>query len=258
MQPYYFYPCSDEYPISQQFGENSSAYRQYGLSGHNGLDIAVPVGEPVYAAADGEVILAETDGSSAYGRQVRVQHTRALTIYAHLSRLNVHQGELVQAKQVIGWSGGECADPHAGNSSGPHLHFEIRPEAGGVPGYNGAVNPLPLLRGHDYDPAARPIYQVQVVAQELNVRTRPDMAARVVLVTRLGSEFSVLEEIEQSSMFWLRLYAPFPRYLCASQGGGHLCPPSADLYQPASGGELGRFRDHFLAQHRLHRSGTTK
>jgi hypothetical protein len=219
MQTYYFYPCSDEFPISQQFGENPGAYRQYGLAGHNGLDIALPVGRKVYVAGDGVVTVAETHGTSSYGRQVRIQHEEALTIYAHLSRLNVEVGQAVKAKDVIGWSGGAVDDLYAGNTTGPHLHFEIRPAAGGVPGYNGAANPLPLLRGHDYNPSAVPIYQVQVVAQQLNIRIQPDITSRVVALVGKGCEFSVLEEIYKENRLWLRLQAPYARYLCAEENG---------------------------------------
>lgn len=219
MQTFYFYPCSDEYPISQQFGENPASYRQYGLAGHNGLDIALTVGEKVYAAGSGVVTVAENLGTSSYGRQVRIQHEEALTIYAHLSRLNVEVGQKVNAKDVIGWSGGSVDDPYAGNSTGPHLHFEIRPTAGGVPGYNGAANPLPLLRGHDYNPSAVPIYQVQVVTQQLNIRTQPDITSRIVVMVEKGCEFSVLEEIRKENRLWLRLKAPYARYLCAEENG---------------------------------------
>lgn len=218
MQTMYFYPCSEEFPLSQLFGENPALYRQYGLAGHNGLDIALPDGQPVYAAADGEVVLAEAQGTSSYGRQVRLQHQEALSLYAHLSRIEVQEGEKAAAKQLIGWSGGAVTDPHAGNSTGPHLHFELRPAAGGVPGYNGAVNPLPLLCSHDFDPAAVPICQVQVVVPALNLRTKPDTAGRIVETAGLGAEFSILKEVEKDGMLWLRLQAPLTRYLCARQG----------------------------------------
>jgi hypothetical protein len=218
MQTMYFYPCSEEYPLSQQFGENPAMYRQFGLAGHNGLDIALLVGQPVYAAADGEVVLAEAQGTTSYGRQIRLQHKEALSLYAHLSRLQVQQGEQVQARQLIGFSGGAVSDPHAGNSTGPHLHFELRLAAGGVPGYNGAVNPLPLLCSHDHDPVAVPIYQVQVVVQALNLRTRPDTGSRIAETAGLGAEFSILKELEKDGMLWLRVQAPLRRYLCARQG----------------------------------------
>lgn len=218
MQTMYFYPCSEEYPVSQQYGENPGLYRQYGLAGHNGLDIALPVGQPVYAAADGEVVLAEAQGTTSYGRQVRLKHKEALSLYAHLSRLQVQQGEQVQARQLIGFSGGAVSDPYAGNTTGPHLHFELRPAAGGVPGFGGAVNPLPLLCSHDYDPAAVPIYQVQVVVPALNLRTRPDTASRIAETAGLGAEFSILKEEEKDGMLWLRVQAPLTRCLCARQG----------------------------------------
>jgi len=218
MQTMYFYPCSEEYPLSQQFGENPEMYRQYGLAGHNGLDIALPVGQPVYAAADGDVVLAEAQGTTSYGRQIRLQHRDALSLYAHLSRIEVQEGAKLVEKQLIGWSGGAVSDPHAGNSTGPHLHFELRPRAGGVPGYNGAVNPLPLLCSHDYDPAAVPIYQVQVVVPALNLRTRPDTASRIAETAGLGAEYSILKETEKDGMLWLRVQAPLTRFLCARQG----------------------------------------
>ncbi len=127
-------------------------------------------------------------------------------------------GQQVTAKEVIGWSGGAQDDPHSGNSTGPHLHFELRQTAGGVPGYSGAVDPLPLLRSHDYNPDAKPLYQVQVVVNELNIRTRPDTKSQVVTVVGRGCEFSVLAEVECGDMLWLRLHSPLTRYLCARQG----------------------------------------
>ena len=218
MQTMYFYPCSEEFPLSQHFGENPGMYRQYGLAGHNGLDIALPAGQPVYAVADGEVVLAEGQGTSCYGRQVRLQHKEALSLYAHLSRIEVQESQKVVEKQLIGWSGGTLSDPYAGNTTGPHLHFELRPAAGGVPGFGGAVNPLPLLCSHDYDPAAVPIYQVQVVVPALNLRTRPDTASRMAETAGLGAEFSILKEEEYDGMLWLRVQTPLTRFLCVRQG----------------------------------------
>ncbi len=91
---------------------------------HIGLDIAVPEGTPVHAAAAGRV--SQTGWSGEYGILVVVDHEDGYsTYYAHLSRTTVTAGQYVEQGQVVGLSG------NTGLSTGPHLHFEIR--EGAVP-----------------------------------------------------------------------------------------------------------------------------
>ncbi len=86
---------------------------------HTGVDLAVPEGTPVYAANSGTVIF--RGGSNyGYGIAVVLAHGPFTTVYGHLSGVNVACQQYVNAGQVIGFSG------NTGNSSGPHLHFEIR------------------------------------------------------------------------------------------------------------------------------------
>jgi murein DD-endopeptidase MepM/ murein hydrolase activator NlpD len=107
---------------------------------HTGLDLGVGVGTPVRAADAGTVVLATTntgpDGKPVgYGTYVVIYHGGNLfTLYGHLSQLGVTAGQKVATGQVIGLSG------NTGNSSGPHLHFEVR--QGQTP-----VDPLPLIEG---------------------------------------------------------------------------------------------------------------
>ena len=98
---------------------------------HEGIDIAVPVGTPVRAAAAGTVIHADWLGG--YGNLVVVDHGGGLsTAYAHNSSFASSVGQAVAAGQVVAYSG------NTGNSSGPHVHFEVR--------VNGsAVDPLGYL-----------------------------------------------------------------------------------------------------------------
>ena len=88
-------------------------------SWHTGVDLAAPVGTPVLAANSGAVIFAGWS-SWGYGYTVVLAHGPFLTLYAHMSAINVGCGQLVSVGQVIGAVGS------TGNSSGPHLHFEIR------------------------------------------------------------------------------------------------------------------------------------
>ncbi len=102
---------------------------------HPGVDIAVPIGTPIAAAAAGRVSQAGWYGG--YGNYTCIDHgqvngQRLSTCYGHQSRLLVSPGQLVRAGQVIGLSGS------TGASTGPHLHFEVR--LGGRP-----VDPLPWL-----------------------------------------------------------------------------------------------------------------
>jgi murein DD-endopeptidase MepM/ murein hydrolase activator NlpD len=99
---------------------------------HTGIDVAAPSGTPIRAAADGQVI-ATAFSSWGYGRHVIISHNPTLaTLYAHMSRVAVNQGDVVKQGQIIGYEGS------TGNSTGPHLHFEVR--------INGQfVNPLGYL-----------------------------------------------------------------------------------------------------------------
>jgi murein DD-endopeptidase MepM/ murein hydrolase activator NlpD len=98
---------------------------------HNGQDIAVPSGTPVYAADSGKVVVSGWTGG--YGNYIAIDHGHGIsTGYGHNSRLLVSVGEKVVKGQKISLSG------NTGLSTGPHLHFEVRLK--GVP-----VNPLPYL-----------------------------------------------------------------------------------------------------------------
>lgn len=99
---------------------------------HTGLDTVLPLGAPVLAADDGMVLLVGT-GQTGYGNYVVLEHAGGLTtLYGHLSRALVKPGDQVQQGQPIGLEGS------TGNSTGPHLHFELR--IGGKP-----VDPAPYL-----------------------------------------------------------------------------------------------------------------
>jgi murein DD-endopeptidase MepM/ murein hydrolase activator NlpD len=94
---------------------------------HEGIDLAVPVGTSVKAANGGRVVFAGWD-STGYGYMVAVVHGPTISIYGHLNEGGVYVscGDDVVAGQVIGASG------NTGNSSGPHLHFEIRDTRNGT------------------------------------------------------------------------------------------------------------------------------
>jgi murein DD-endopeptidase MepM/ murein hydrolase activator NlpD len=90
-------------------------------SGHPGIDIAAGLGAPVWAAAAGTVTIAQGGWNGGYGNVVMIDHNNGyLTVYGHLSQINVSACESVAAGQGLGLAGS------TGNSTGPHLHFEIR------------------------------------------------------------------------------------------------------------------------------------
>jgi hypothetical protein len=101
-------------------------------SGHLAIDIAVGIGEPVWAADSGVVVFAGWS-YGGYGNIVMIDHGNGWqTLYAHLNGVGVGCGQSVSKGQTIGWGGS------TGNSTGPHLHFETR--SGG-----GFVNPWYVL-----------------------------------------------------------------------------------------------------------------
>ena len=86
---------------------------------HYGVDMAAPEGTPFYAAGDGTVV--EAGPMSGFGNAIMIEHADGtITVYGHEEKYLVHKGEKVKAGQLIGLVGSE------GESTGYHLHFEIR------------------------------------------------------------------------------------------------------------------------------------
>ncbi|MDT0610253.1 peptidoglycan DD-metalloendopeptidase family protein [Streptomyces lancefieldiae] len=120
----------------------SAYYGQAGInwmSVHTGIDFPVSYGTKVMAATDGTV---RTQYNSAYGNMMIVTAKDGTeTWYCHLSSYQVPSGTTVKAGDAIAFSG------NSGNSTGPHLHFEVRPAGGS------AIDPLSWLRSHDLNPS---------------------------------------------------------------------------------------------------------
>lgn len=111
-------PCTGV--VTQRWGENPQDYAQFGIPGHNGLDIADQAGTPIVAIADGVVAFVGADTS--YGNYVRIFHAQLgfHSFYAHLKSYQVSIGQNVKRGQQIALMGS------TGNSTGNHLHLEIR------------------------------------------------------------------------------------------------------------------------------------
>lgn len=86
---------------------------------HSGIDIATPLNTPVLATHSGQVTFADWS-DVGYGYLVIIQNNNFITYYAHNTSFNVNSGDFVGKDSVIAWSGS------TGNSSGPHIHYEIR------------------------------------------------------------------------------------------------------------------------------------
>ncbi|MEU0159426.1 M23 family metallopeptidase [Streptomyces sp. NPDC006261] len=125
-----------KYTLSASYGTGGARW----AAKHSGQDFAVPIGTPVSAVHTGTIVKAGPNGGGdgpAYGNAVVIKHSNGkFSQYAHLSKINVKIGQQVKTGQKIALSG------NTGNSSGPHLHFEIRTS----PNYGSALNPAAFLR----------------------------------------------------------------------------------------------------------------
>ena len=88
---------------------------------HEGMDFTAAVGTEVYATGNGTVDFAGRDGTGGFGNEIIIDHGYTYrTVYAHLSRIFVKEGQKIQRGQVIGYVG------NTGKSTSPHLHYEVR------------------------------------------------------------------------------------------------------------------------------------
>lgn len=117
--------------LSSGFGVRGNPFGGSSTEFHKGQDIAVPLGTPVMATADGVVVSA--CWHHGYGNAIYIDHGNGImTRYGHLSRIDVREGRTIKRGDLIALSGS------TGRSTGPHLHYEVR--------INGeATNPLPYL-----------------------------------------------------------------------------------------------------------------
>jgi len=103
--------------ITSHFGTRTSQYKNV-PSYHTGTDISAPIGTQINASMGGIVTLVSNIGD--YGKHVKIRSNNVSTLYAHCSKIYVKEGQIVAQGQAIGEVG------NTGNSTGPHLHFEIR------------------------------------------------------------------------------------------------------------------------------------
>lgn len=118
-------------PVQNSFRYTSPFGRRWGRA-HEGIDMAAPVGTPIYATADGTVTWA--GWQSGYGNLIKIQHELGTeTRFGHLSKIKVKVGQKISRGTLIGAMG------NTGRSTGSHLHYEVR--------VNGtAVNPMTFIK----------------------------------------------------------------------------------------------------------------
>lgn len=120
-------PTATPFRITQVFGARPEYYAQFGLPGHEGVDIGGNDGDLIFAAADGVVkLLAKDDGKHPYGNQIRISSAWGTdtyeVVYAHLRgfKPELVQGDPVRAGDILGYMGS------TGNSTGTHLHLSVK------------------------------------------------------------------------------------------------------------------------------------
>ena len=102
-----------------KYGYRANPFSGRGSEFHSGVDIIGDTGDPVMSTANGTVIV--STWHYGYGKCVRIQHKHGYqTLYGHLSKINVKNGQKISANQIIGELGS------TGRSTGPHLHYEVR------------------------------------------------------------------------------------------------------------------------------------
>lgn len=208
---HFFYTAwpTDYRVITQRFGENPSNYIEFGLPGHEGIDIKCPFNAPYYAPADGIVTRISNTNSkgeeSAYGWHIVIDHGNGYTtLLAHARHdFPVVVGERVEAGTAVAYSG------DTGNSSGPHLHMTLKLEgvhlAGWPPGYIDPepylipvyfVEPKePLMSGHLWASSMNINDSIGVAKGNLNLRSIPSSGGNLLRVVSAGETAAITGQI---------------------------------------------------------------
>jgi len=120
--------------LTSGYGVRSDPFRGRAAM-HAGIDLAAPIGTPIYATADG--IVGRSEWAGGYGNLVELNHGRGIqTRFGHLSRSLVRAGQRVKRGDLIAYMGS------TGRSTGSHLHYEVRIDGK-------AVNPVPFMQSNN-------------------------------------------------------------------------------------------------------------
>jgi murein DD-endopeptidase MepM/ murein hydrolase activator NlpD len=157
--------------VTQWFGENPGYYKQFGVAGHNGIDFGCAVGTPIKTVAAGKVFKIRKD-TGGYGWSVWINHGWGVTLYAHLSAINVQAQQDVSAGQTIALSG------NTGNSTGPHLHFGMRIYGTHNVAMNDWIDPKAMLGLGATTPSSAPAPEIAV----------PEDAIRNAIWNKIGTD----------------------------------------------------------------------
>jgi hypothetical protein len=169
---------------------------------HRGMDWMTPENTCIFASAPGMVVRAETGTglNEGYGKFVKVNHGNGYsTLYAHLSKISVAVNTEVSTETIIGLSG------DTGNSTGPHLHFELK--TGDTP-----VDPNPFFRQEvikTYIPELPSIDELPErwgrCLYTVNYRNEPSTQGDDLGDKIAGDTFAVLEVIYENGNIWFKI-----------------------------------------------------
>ena len=164
--------------VTGDWANSPAFYAQFGQQGHNGIDLGMSVGTPVYASDDGVVDFEGWGQNHSWmgqpaGISILLRHGWGYTGYAHLSSTIINKGDSIKRGQLIGYSGS------TGASTGPHLHWETLPANPNFRnGFAGRVNPHTygvVARGTNPSPAPAPASNQRVSGSEpVNRRLEPN------------------------------------------------------------------------------------
>jgi murein DD-endopeptidase MepM/ murein hydrolase activator NlpD len=186
--------------ITQGYGPSQIDYSKFGMVGHNGIDFAGVLNDPIMAAADGVVSWQAYD-AEGYGNYIMIQHAdSSTTIYAHLNSVSCKQGNIVKTGKVIG-SMGFSGNVIPKDARGTHLHFGYRPAGfDAANGYRGYTDPALLLEAVDIiqTPVAGNAQKAKVVCDMAQVRKTPGFSGIVIGQVHNGNILNLTGNTEKS------------------------------------------------------------
>jgi hypothetical protein len=210
------YPVGKSYPVTQSYDEHIQSAKAHGwcwkpgncpggVYYYGGIDWGCPTGTPIYAAAEGTISKVVRNAAVGYGWAVYMLHPNGFTtIYGHMGagEIKVNVGDKLPVGALLGYS------DNTGNSTGPHLHFELRDKTGL------AVDPTPYLKGAPIvvpPPVEPPVLSGEMVKVKAGMHPRlrifPVLDPGNILIDQLqpGEAFEFVSEIEAGGRKWTRV-----------------------------------------------------